>query len=89
MAEHHTCTCDACGKDLSSVSSQPGYERLRLRAEPIPWVNGNGVPLVQKLLDRDHHFCSLECLTDWATKKPRLDALASLAAQAQKLNMGY
>lgn len=92
MAEQHTCTCDACGKDLSSVSDQPGHERLRLRSESIPWVNKSGVATsmhITPLLERDYHFCNMACLLDWAEKKPRLDALDALAAQAQELNMGY
>lgn len=95
MAEHHTCTCDACGHDLTSVCDQPGHERLRLRAESIPWVSDSPVAnslYIPPLLDRDFHFCDLGCLASWAARAAehgRHEALDKLVAQAQELNMGY
>lgn len=68
MAEQHTCTCDYCGRDLSNESDQRGYEGIVIGTQPFAWIphsHGGSTVHITPLLDRDYHFCDLDCLRTW------------------------
>lgn len=61
--------CDSCEKDISSTSNCEDY-RLHLEVESLPknspMVTLMGIP---RPLDRDYHFCDMDCLSRWATSR--------------------
>lgn len=60
--------CDSCANDLTITSNSVGW-RLALINQNIPSCPGpvNNVMVYPKI-ERDCHFCALECLTKWLQK---------------------
>jgi hypothetical protein len=59
------CTCDACGKDLTTTGNCVDY-RLIVGSENIPTVGGF-VTAMGKYppTDRTYYFCGLYCMDVW------------------------
>lgn len=62
-------TCDACGRDLTTSGNSINY-RLALRSENIP-SSGPVVTdmMVYPAIERDAHFCRVECLREWLNRE--------------------
>ena len=60
-----TYTCDSCGKDISDGSD--AEHRLVLSEDHI-WRETLTATL-SRLIDREHHFCRMECLDQWISKR--------------------
>lgn len=58
--------CDGpdCTVDLERTPNSTGY-RMLLTQQDIP-IRGGFEPMICRIVNRDHYFCSLECLQGWA-----------------------
>ena len=61
--------CDGCGGDLTSTGNMVDY-RLALNVESKP-LRGNFATAmsISPPLERDHHFCGVQCLDHWRDRE--------------------
>jgi hypothetical protein len=68
-------TCDHCCADITDTGNELGY-RLNLSAERL-LINCKAMAVTAMMvyppINRDHHFCGLNCLREWLNvqKTPR------------------
>ena len=71
MTVEHKITCDACGKDLTYTGNSVDY-RLALISQAkgtYPGAHAVTDMLIAPPLERDKHFCRLECLDIWRDRE--------------------
>jgi len=60
-------TCDGCEKEMMKSSSYPAEYGLVLSCENFN-INKSGMVysvMMYPIIERDHHFCGLNCLKTW------------------------
>jgi hypothetical protein len=76
MGFKQICTCDHCGRDItSSKDGMPGY-LIALASKSMP-VEGDGIKsvIVKNPLPDTHYFCNMACLGAWMGKTPKMTAI--------------
>jgi len=65
--------CDCCNDDITVTGKMPKF-RFRLTAEELPSDIGGLMYAVHvpPPIDRDYHFCSMECLNSWVRDRVTL-----------------
>ena len=64
-----TVVCDGCGADRTSTGNCEDY-RLALVVESLPRHSHTVTAMaVTPDIDRDHHFCGINCLVTWLRQK--------------------
>jgi hypothetical protein len=69
-------TCDGCGHDLTTRSNSVDY-RLVLASESKPGYGAGAYTdmMISSPLEREHHFCGLDCLDHWRARERHEGAL--------------
>ena len=62
--------CDACEADLAEAGRAPKF-RLTLACEELEHKPGGMIHAVRVYppIDREYHFCNLNCLSDWLASR--------------------
>jgi hypothetical protein len=66
--EEHRIMCDACGFDLTSTSNAGDYRLALCNQSIAPSSNPVSLMGFYPAIERDAHFCGVDCLRWWLNK---------------------